>query len=199
MSQSEHASARRHQHVPDQNPPRQRHIRRGSGPESQSSRRGRRASLRRSSTGGRQVYRELAERTRNLVETHKPSLVHVMYGGVMASIVTRAVPDRPVLVSFHGSDLLGTSRNGVIGTLSWRYGILSTMIPAARVAARRAGEGSGNAAHHGLTCPHPRAGSASAERKTHITKVPVRFPGPGQYRSRPQPLRTRWFHVGPRQ
>jgi teichuronic acid biosynthesis glycosyltransferase TuaC len=84
--------------------------------------------------GGRQAYRELAERTRNLVETHKPSLVHVMYGGVMASIVTRAVHDRPVLVSFHGSDLLGTSRNGVIGTLSWRYGILSSRRAAARAA-----------------------------------------------------------------
>jgi len=34
-------------------------------------------------------------------------LVHVMYGGVLADLVTLRVSDRPTVVTFHGSDLLG--------------------------------------------------------------------------------------------
>jgi glycosyltransferase involved in cell wall biosynthesis len=34
-------------------------------------------------------------------------LVHAMYGGVLADVVTRTVRDRPTVVSFCGSDLLG--------------------------------------------------------------------------------------------
>jgi len=84
---------------------------------------------------GRQVYRQLGQRAQTLVETSKPHLVHVMYGGVMADVVTRVVPDRPVLVSFCGDDLQGNTGNGPLAALSGRYGIAAS----ARAARRAAG------------------------------------------------------------
>ena len=84
---------------------------------------------------GRRVYRQLAQRASRLVETSKPHLVHVMYGGVMADVVTRAVADPPVLVSFCGDDLQGNTGNGPLAALSGRYG----MAASARAARRAAG------------------------------------------------------------
>jgi glycosyltransferase involved in cell wall biosynthesis len=75
---------------------------------------------------GRDVYRGLGETVRRRVEDGAPDVVHAMYGGVLARVVTRAVRDRPALVSFCGSDLLG-------GGVSGRYNALSS-----RLAARRA-------------------------------------------------------------
>jgi teichuronic acid biosynthesis glycosyltransferase TuaC len=72
---------------------------------------------------GRQAYRELSHRVQQLVEKSTPDLVHVMYGGMMAGVVTRAVRTRPVLVAFCGTDLLGTQGNGIVKALSGRYGI----------------------------------------------------------------------------
>jgi teichuronic acid biosynthesis glycosyltransferase TuaC len=83
--------------------------------------------------GGRRVYRGLAKRVKDLVVASKPNLVHVMYGGVMAHVVTRAIRELPVVVSFCGSDLLGGKANGAVGDLALRYGVL-----ASRRAARRA-------------------------------------------------------------
>jgi glycosyltransferase involved in cell wall biosynthesis len=84
---------------------------------------------------GRKVYRQLGRRTRALVAETKPHLIHVMYGGVMADVVTRAVADCPVLISFCGDDLQGNAGGGLRGTLSGRY----SMMASARAARRAEG------------------------------------------------------------
>jgi teichuronic acid biosynthesis glycosyltransferase TuaC len=83
---------------------------------------------------GRHVYRGLAERARHVVAAEEPDLVHVMYGGVMADIITRTVRDRPVLVSFCGSDLLGRTADRILDAISLRYGVLASRRAAARAA-----------------------------------------------------------------
>jgi len=57
----------------------------------------------------------------------------VMYGGVMADVLTRTVRDVPVVVTFRGTDVLGGKGRGVVHGLSRRYGVV-----ASRRAARRA-------------------------------------------------------------
>jgi teichuronic acid biosynthesis glycosyltransferase TuaC len=81
---------------------------------------------------GRQVYRGLAESARRRVEDGSPDLVHAMYGGVLARVVTGAVRDRPVLVSFCGSDLLGGGAAGILGWAAGRYNVLSSRLAASR-------------------------------------------------------------------
>lgn len=83
--------------------------------------------------GGRQVYRKLAKTVRTSFESVNPDLVHVMYGGVMSAVVTKAIRERPVLVSFCGSDLLGI-RGGAVKTLSGRFGVVASRRAAARAA-----------------------------------------------------------------
>jgi glycosyltransferase involved in cell wall biosynthesis len=83
--------------------------------------------------GGRRVYRDLGKRLINEVRATQPDVVHVMYGGVMADVTTRAIRDRPVVVSFCGTDLLGGRTGGAVSQLALRYGVL-----ASRRAARRA-------------------------------------------------------------
>jgi teichuronic acid biosynthesis glycosyltransferase TuaC len=63
----------------------------------------------------------------------QPDLVHVMYGGVMADLVTRAAGDVPTVVSFCGSDLLGERLSGPVRKFVSRYGVM-----ASHKAARRA-------------------------------------------------------------
>ncbi len=83
---------------------------------------------------GRRAYLQLARRIRGLVERSQPHVVHVMYGGVMADVVTRAVDDRPVVVTFHGDDLQGNAGNGPLAALAGRYST-SASVRAARRAA----------------------------------------------------------------
>jgi glycosyltransferase involved in cell wall biosynthesis len=83
---------------------------------------------------GRKVYRHLGRTVRQRVASTDPDLVHVAYGGVMAEAVTRSVRDRPVLVTFHGTDLLAGRAAGVLDGIGRRLGLL-----ASRRAARRAG------------------------------------------------------------
>jgi glycosyltransferase involved in cell wall biosynthesis len=59
-------------------------------------------------------------------------LVHVMYGGVLADLVTSHVHDRPTVVTFHGSDLLGGRSFGWLKRWMASYGVVSS-----RRAARR--------------------------------------------------------------
>lgn len=68
------------------------------------------------------------------IETFQPDVVHVMYGGVLAELVTRITKDRPTVVSFCGSDLLGELLSGSMRRIISEYGIL-----ASHIAARRAG------------------------------------------------------------
>jgi teichuronic acid biosynthesis glycosyltransferase TuaC len=82
---------------------------------------------------GRRVYRGLADRVKEVVADFEPDLVHVSYGGIMAETVTRSVRDRPVLVTFHGTDLLAGPGESLLGGVSLRFGAM-----ASRRAARRA-------------------------------------------------------------
>ena len=77
--------------------------------------------------------RGLAERIRRELERSQPDLVHVMYGGVLADVVTRAAGAVPTVVSFCGSDLLGEPANSIARRVAIRYGVA-----ASRRAARRA-------------------------------------------------------------
>ena len=84
--------------------------------------------------GGRRVYQGLGAKVRQAVAEHRPDVVHVSYGGLTAYAVTRAIRDRPVLVTYHGSDLIGSANNASpIEALTLRAGIV-----ASRRAARRA-------------------------------------------------------------
>src|SRR5215831_4660972 len=53
---------------------------------------------------GRGVYLNVPGQLRTEVESFDPDLVHVMYGGFMAAQVSRC-NIRPMIVTFHGSDL----------------------------------------------------------------------------------------------
>lgn len=55
--------------------------------------------------GGMRCYAGLGSRCR--AAAARADVVHAMYGGILADIVTRAARGRPTVVSFCGSDLLG--------------------------------------------------------------------------------------------
>jgi teichuronic acid biosynthesis glycosyltransferase TuaC len=82
---------------------------------------------------GMGAYLGLRQQVSARVAHFQPHVIHVMYGGVMADIVTRAVNDKPTIVSFCGSDLLGELLSGVLRKWISGYGIL-----ASHRAARRA-------------------------------------------------------------
>jgi glycosyltransferase involved in cell wall biosynthesis len=82
---------------------------------------------------GRRVYRGLRRRVRQIVDGGRYDIVHVSYGGVMADAVTRAVHNRPVVVTFHGTDLLAGPGEGPLSRVSLRLGVM-----ASHRAARRA-------------------------------------------------------------
>lgn len=84
---------------------------------------------------GRSVYAKLPRALRRKVRDQQPDLVHVMYGGLMADITTRSIVDRPVLVSFCGTDLLG----GAEGTLRDRFSRRKSSAASRRAALRAAG------------------------------------------------------------
>jgi glycosyltransferase involved in cell wall biosynthesis len=60
---------------------------------------------------GRTVYLRLWGAVRRAVEESQPDVIHVMYGGVMAAVVTAPVARAPVVVTFYGSDLLAAHAN----------------------------------------------------------------------------------------
>jgi teichuronic acid biosynthesis glycosyltransferase TuaC len=82
---------------------------------------------------GMGVYLGLGRQLRARMTDYQPDIVHVMYGGVMADEVTRAVSDMPTVVSFCGSDLLGELLSGFVRRLIAGYGVV-----ASHRAARRA-------------------------------------------------------------
>jgi glycosyltransferase involved in cell wall biosynthesis len=55
-----------------------------------------------------------------------------MYGGVMADVTTRAVADRPTIVTFHGSDLLGEHLSGRIRQVIAEYRVWASWRAARR-------------------------------------------------------------------
>jgi teichuronic acid biosynthesis glycosyltransferase TuaC len=78
------------------------------------------------------AYASLPGELRSRIAASQPDLVHSLYGGIMADLVTRIVNDRPTMVTFHGSDLLGQPLAGPLRKFIARYGTF-----ASRKAARR--------------------------------------------------------------
>ena len=70
------------------------------------------------------TYVTVPERVRDSVRRVDPDVVHVMYGGVMADRVTRAVKHRPMVVTFHGSDLVGEIVSSRLRRLLASYGVI---------------------------------------------------------------------------
>jgi teichuronic acid biosynthesis glycosyltransferase TuaC len=81
---------------------------------------------------GMRVYLGLGRQIRARIVSYQPHLVHIMYGGVMANAVTRAVVDRPTVVSFCGSDLLGEPLSGILRKLISGYGVIASYRAARR-------------------------------------------------------------------
>lgn len=83
---------------------------------------------------GMRSYFTMGAELRRRIEQFCPDVVHAMYGGVLAERVTRIVVDRPTVVSFCGSDLLGEYLSGSIRRICSEYGILASHIAARRAA-----------------------------------------------------------------
>ena len=62
----------------------------------------------------------------------RPDIVHVMYGGVMAALATQVVNDVPIVITFHGSDLLGENLSGITRKLISHFGVWASLIAARR-------------------------------------------------------------------
>ena len=77
------------------------------------------------------IYYKLGAALRRKVSEFAPDLIHVMYGGVMAAEVTAQRGMPPVIVNFHGSDLLGENLSGLWRKIISHYGV-SCSIKAAR-------------------------------------------------------------------
>jgi len=81
---------------------------------------------------GMRSYFTMAAELRSRIEQFQPDVVHAMYGGVLAERLTYIVKDRPTVVSFCGSDLLGEYLSGSIRRICSEYGILASHIAARR-------------------------------------------------------------------
>ena len=79
------------------------------------------------------IYYRIGPRLQRELVDFAPDLVHVMYGGVMAEQVLTQKGLPPVVVTFHGSDLLGENFSGALRKLISSYGVYCS-----RKAARRA-------------------------------------------------------------
>src|SRR5579859_3228090 len=69
------------------------------------------------------VYYRLRNKIAAAVAEFEPDVIHVMYGGVMADQIVRRHHARPVVVTFHGSDLLGENLSGWRRKIISRYGV----------------------------------------------------------------------------
>jgi len=82
---------------------------------------------------GMATYLAVPRQVRTAIAAYQPDVVHVMYGGIMAAQITRAVQEHPVVVTFHGSDLLGEHLSGRLRAIAAGVGVA-----ASRRAARQA-------------------------------------------------------------
>ena len=69
------------------------------------------------------IYYRMGRRIEEAASRFDPHLIHVMYGGVMAHRVTARPGAKPVVVTFHGSDLLGENLSGMLRKLLSHYGV----------------------------------------------------------------------------
>jgi teichuronic acid biosynthesis glycosyltransferase TuaC len=81
---------------------------------------------------GMSSYFTMGAELRNHIERFAPDVVHVMYGGVLAEETTRVCGNRPVVVSFCGSDLLGELLSGPVRRIMSECGVLASHIAASR-------------------------------------------------------------------
>lgn len=79
------------------------------------------------------AYFRMRARIREAITEFDPQVIHVMYGGVLAERVVSRFHTRPVVITFHGSDLLGENLSG------WRRKLVSRLgVRCSRRAARQA-------------------------------------------------------------
>jgi LSD1 subclass zinc finger protein len=69
------------------------------------------------------AYYRMGTRLAAAIDDYAPDVVHVMYGGVMAERIVRRYHVRPIIVTFHGSDLLGENLSGWARKFISRYGV----------------------------------------------------------------------------
>jgi glycosyltransferase involved in cell wall biosynthesis len=81
---------------------------------------------------GMKVYLGLSRQLKAEITRFQPDLVHAMYGGILAEQVTRLVKDRPTIVTFHGSDLLGQHLDGPLRRVIAAYGVFASWRSARR-------------------------------------------------------------------
>jgi len=106
---------------------------------------------------GPSAYYRMGSRLAGTIRTFGPDLVHVMYGGVMARRIVKQCRAQPILVTFHGSDLLGENLSGWARKLISRYGVWCSR------RAAKAAEGIVVVARH-LLRALPRAAQAARVR-----------------------------------
>ena len=68
-------------------------------------------------------YYRMRSRIVAAITEFNPDVIHVMYGGVMADQIVSRHRFLPVIVTFHGSDLLGESLSGWARKVISRYGV----------------------------------------------------------------------------
>lgn len=83
---------------------------------------------------GMKSYGRLGQLVRSRLAASQPDIVHIMYGGIMADVVTRAVTDRPTVVSFCGTDLYGEHLSGYVRKIIAGYGVIASHRAARRAA-----------------------------------------------------------------
>jgi len=85
-------------------------------------------------TEGPLIYYRMKPRIDRAIAEFRPDLVHVMYGGVMAGVVASGAWPCPVVVTFHGSDLLGENLSGIVRRLLSHHGVRCSWRAARRAA-----------------------------------------------------------------
>ena len=81
---------------------------------------------------GMKEYLSLGNQLRSRCENFHPDIVHSMFGGIMAEVTTRVVRDRPTVVSFCGSDLLGQNLAGPLRKIVSGFGVRASWQAARR-------------------------------------------------------------------
>ncbi|MFN2635146.1 MAG: glycosyltransferase [Thermoanaerobaculia bacterium] len=72
---------------------------------------------------GVRSYFGVGARLAEPIRTFDPDVIHVLYGGVLADRVARTAADRPVVVTYHGSDLQGSALAPLRVQLMAEYGV----------------------------------------------------------------------------
>lgn len=86
--------------------------------------------------GGRRAYLRAFPSIRKAVGAFDPHIVHVLWGGFLAWMTVFAIRDRPVVLTFSGTDLLGLYMTRREGPVSHASRLIA--VTASRLAARRA-------------------------------------------------------------